>query len=47
MTAQARRSQITQNAESVAPRDHRSQRRFLKVSSMFGLAVAFRPRTIP
>src|SRR5215510_408701 len=46
MTAQIEKATSTQNADFMAPQDQRSRRRFLKVSSMFGLAIAFRPGKI-
>src|SRR5262249_2772775 len=46
MTTQIEKSKSTQSADSVAPRDQRSRRRFLKAGSIFSLAVAFTPSTI-
>src|SRR5499433_1744735 len=46
MTAQTEKSKTTQTEDAVKQPDDRSRRRFLKTSSMLGLAAAFSPRTI-
>src|SRR5207247_9419915 len=46
MTAQTEKSKTTQSEDTMKRPDEASRRRFLKASSMFGLAVAFSPGTI-
>ena len=46
MTAQTEKFKTTQREDTAKQPDNRSRRRFLKASSMLGLAAAFSPRTI-
>ncbi len=46
MTTQTKKFKTTQQEDSMEQPDDRSRRRFLKASSMLGLAVAFSSGTI-